>query len=64
MSTYLADKSALVHMKDMGVAAKLAALIMDGEIATCGIVDYDGDYDVIATVTGQPVEWVAPRGSL
>jgi len=137
MPTYLADKSALVHMKDPDVAAKLAPLIMNGEIATCGIVElevlysarserdlaatraeraaafprvamsesdflraedvitqlarrgqhravslpdlliaaaaersqlvvlhYDGDYDVIAAVTGQPVEWVAPRGSL
>jgi len=137
MPTYLADKSALAHMKDPDVAAKLAPLIMDGEIATCGVVElevlysarserdlaatraersaafpriamtendflraedvitqlartghhravslpdlliaaaaersqlvvlhYDGDYDVIAAVTGQRVEWVAPRGSL
>lgn len=137
MPTYLADKSALVHMKDPDVAAKLATLIMDGEIATCGIVElevlysarserdlaatraeraaafprvamsesdflraedvitqlarrgqhravslpdlliaaaaersqlvvlhYDGDYDLIAAVTGQRVEWVAPRGTL
>ena len=137
MPTYLADKSALVHMKDPGVAAKLAPLIMDGEIATCGVVElevffsarserdlaatraeraaafpriatsendflraediitqlarrghhravslpdlviaaaaersqlvvlhYDGDYEVIAGVTGQRVEWVAPRRTL
>ena len=137
MPTYLADKSALVHMKDPDVAAKLAPLIMDGAIATCGIVElevlysarserdlaatraeraaafpriamsekdflraedvitqlarkghhravslpdlliaaaaersqlvvlrYDGDYDIIAAVTGQRVEWVAPKGSL
>jgi hypothetical protein len=25
---------------------------------------YDADYDRIAAVTGQPVEWVAARGSL
>jgi predicted nucleic acid-binding protein len=25
---------------------------------------YDADYDRIAGVTGQPVEWIAPRGSL
>jgi predicted nucleic acid-binding protein len=25
---------------------------------------YDADYDRIAEVTGQPMEWVAPRGSL
>jgi len=137
MPTYLADKSALVHMKDPDVAAKLGRLIMDGEVATCGVVElevlysarserdlaatraeraaafpriamserdflraeevitqlaskghhravglpdlliaaaaersglivlhYDGDYDIIATVTSQPVEWVAPKGTL
>ncbi len=25
---------------------------------------YDADFDRIAEVTGQPMEWVAPRGSL
>jgi len=137
MPTFVADKSALVHMKNPDVAARLAPLIMDGEIATCGVVElevlysarserdlaatrsertaavpriamsesdflraedviaqlarrghhravslpdlliaaaaersqlivlhYDGDYDVIAAVTGQRVEWVAPKGSL
>jgi predicted nucleic acid-binding protein len=27
------------------------------------VVHYDGDYDVIASITGQPVRWAAPRGS-
>lgn len=134
---YLADKSALVHMNRPQVAAKLAPLILNGAVATCGVVElevlysarsesdltstrarraaafprvamseedfrraedviaelaktgrhraaslpdlliaaaaersdrivlhYDADYDVIASVTGQPVEWVAPKGSL
>ena len=137
MATYLADKSALIHMRTPEVAAKLAPLIQDGEVATCGVVElevlysarseadliatrsrraaafpriamsqedfnraeevmaqlaskghhravslpdlliaavaersrlivlhYDADYDLIATVTGQKVEWVAGRGSL
>jgi len=25
---------------------------------------YDEDYDRIAEITGQPAEWIAPRGSL
>jgi predicted nucleic acid-binding protein len=41
MPTYLADKSTLAHMKDPHVAAKLAPLIMDGEIATCGVVELE-----------------------
>lgn len=28
------------------------------------VLHYDSDYDRIAAVTGQPVEWVVPRGSL
>jgi predicted nucleic acid-binding protein len=28
------------------------------------VLHYDADYDRIAAVTGQPTEWVAPRGSL
>ncbi len=27
------------------------------------VLHYDADYDVIASVTGQDVEWVVPRGS-
>jgi predicted nucleic acid-binding protein len=29
-----------------------------------GVVHYDEDYDRIAAVTGQPIRWAAPRGSL
>jgi predicted nucleic acid-binding protein len=28
------------------------------------VLHYDDDFDRIAAITGQPVEWVAPRGSL
>ena len=28
------------------------------------VLHYDADFDRIAGITGQPVEWVAPRGSL
>jgi len=29
-----------------------------------GVIHYDGDYDLIASVTGQTTEWVVPKGSL
>lgn len=29
-----------------------------------GVIHYDADYDRIAAVTGQTVEWVVPRGSI
>lgn len=28
------------------------------------VLHYDADYDRIAAMTGQPTEWVAPKGSL
>jgi predicted nucleic acid-binding protein len=34
------------------------------ERAGVTLVHYDHDYDTIAEVTGQPVRWVAPRGTL
>jgi hypothetical protein len=32
------------------------------EVHEAAVVHYDADYDRIAAVTGQPVEWVVPRG--
>lgn len=34
------------------------------EAAGVAVLHYDEDYDRIARVTGQPVRWLAPRGSL
>ncbi|MGH3739006.1 MAG: PIN domain nuclease [Micromonosporaceae bacterium] len=34
------------------------------EQAGAVVLHYDVDYDRIAAVTGQPTEWVVPRGSL
>ena len=34
------------------------------ESARMTVLHYDADFDAIAAVTGQDVEWVAPRGSL
>ena len=28
------------------------------------VLHYDSDFDLLATVTGQPAEWVVPRGSV
>jgi predicted nucleic acid-binding protein len=30
----------------------------------CVVVHYDADFDLIASVTGQPCEWVVPAGSI
>jgi predicted nucleic acid-binding protein len=34
------------------------------EVNGVTVLHYDADYDRIAQVTGQPVEWVAAKGSL
>lgn len=34
------------------------------EAAGIEILNYDEDYDRIAAITGQPIRWLAPRGSL
>ena len=28
------------------------------------VLHYDGDYDLIAQITSQPVQWVVPRGTV
>jgi predicted nucleic acid-binding protein len=34
------------------------------EVEQLSVLHYDGDFDLIASVTGQPVTWVVPRGSV
>ncbi len=34
------------------------------EVNDLTVIHYDSDFDRIAAHTGQPVQWVAPRGSL
>lgn len=46
-----------VKIPDLLVAAS-------ADIAGLPLCHYDGDFDVIATVTGQPVRAIAPIGSL
>jgi predicted nucleic acid-binding protein len=45
---------------------RLPDLIIAATAETIGVtvLHYDADYDKIAEVTGQPVEWIAERGSL
>lgn len=133
--TYLADRSALARMPIPAVRSRLAPLLVDGLVATCGIIDlevgycardaaahaavrrerralprapvtdevldrafelqgllaerghhrlpipdlviaacaeaaeltvlhYDGDFDRIADVAGQPHEWIVARGTV
>ena len=55
----LAKKSQHRHfsLPDLIIAAT-------AELAGLTVLHYDDDYDRIAKVTGQPMEWIVPRGSL
>jgi predicted nucleic acid-binding protein len=35
-----------------------------GERAQLTVLHYDADYDLVAADTGQPTQWVVPRGSI
>jgi predicted nucleic acid-binding protein len=51
-----------MHHRSVTVADLLIAAA--AEAAGAVVWHYDEDYDRIAAVTGQPTEWIAPRGSL
>lgn len=47
-------------------SAKIADLLIAAAAEAAGLVvlHYDHDFDLIATVTGQPVEWIMPAGTV
>ncbi|MFN8628763.1 MAG: PIN domain-containing protein [Chloroflexota bacterium] len=57
----LAKRGPLHHRQ-----VKIPDLLIAAVAARAGVavVHYDADFDLIASVTGQPVRWAAPRGSL
>jgi predicted nucleic acid-binding protein len=51
-----------LHHRQVKIPDLLIAAVAARNAVT--VVHYDGDYDIIAGVTGQPTRWAAPRGSL
>jgi predicted nucleic acid-binding protein len=49
-------------MRSVGLPDLLIAAVAERERVT--VLHYDSDYEIIAKVTGQPIEWVVPRGSV
>jgi predicted nucleic acid-binding protein len=49
------------NWKALSVSDLIIAATAERHGAT--VLHYDGDYDMIATVTGQPVQWVASAGT-
>lgn len=55
----LADKG---QHRAAGIPDLVVAAV--AERAGLAVLHYDSDFDLIASVTGQPTEWVVPRGSI
>ena len=50
------------QMRSVGLPDLLVAAVAEREHVT--VLHYDADYDLVAQVTGQPVRWVVPRGTV
>jgi predicted nucleic acid-binding protein len=50
------------HVRAVGFPDLLVAAVAERERVT--VLHYDADYDLIAHVTGQPMHWVVPRGTV
>lgn len=50
------------RIRAVGFPGLLVAAVAERERVT--VLHYDGDYDLIAEVTSQPVRWVVPRGTV
>ena len=50
------------RIRAVGFPDLLIAAVAEREQVT--LVHYDGDYDLIAEVTVQPMQWVVPRGTV
>lgn len=46
----------------VGIPDLLIAAVAEREGLT--VLHYDADYDLVATLTGQPMQWVVPRGTV
>ena len=50
------------QVRAVGFPDLLVAAVAEREGVT--VLHYDGDYDLIARITGQPMQWVVPRGAV
>lgn len=46
----------------VGIAELLTAAVAERHQVT--VLHYDHDYDLVSEITGQPTEWVVPRGTV
>ena len=49
-------------MRSVGLPDLLIAAVAERERVT--VLHYDSDHELIAQVTGEPMQWVVPRGTV
>jgi predicted nucleic acid-binding protein len=49
-------------MRAVGLPDLLVAAVAERERVI--VLHYDGDYDLVAQITGQPMKWVVPPGAV
>ncbi len=70
MTEGVVDRALAVQAELATVSAHRSVPLPDLLIAACAeaagltVLHYDADYERISKVTGQPVQWVVPRGSV
>jgi predicted nucleic acid-binding protein len=50
------------RVRAVGFPDLLVAAVAERERVT--LLHYDSDYDLVAEITGQPMQWVVPRGTV
>jgi predicted nucleic acid-binding protein len=50
------------QVRAVGFPDLLVAAVAERERVT--VLHYDADYDLIAHITGQPTQWIVPRGTV
>lgn len=50
------------HHRAVSVPDLLVAAV--AEVEDLSVLHYDSDFDLISSITGQPTEWVVPRGTV
>ncbi len=60
------DVLALLAKTGRHRAVSLPDLLIAAAAERCGltVLHYDADFEIVAAVTRQPIEWAAPKGSL
>jgi hypothetical protein len=54
----------LIVKDTVNKALRLAIVAAAAEAMDVGVPHYDGDFDLIASVTGQTCTWVVPAGTV